>query len=726
MKKAISLVIVMALIFSVMSFPLTTSATENTTPTEKVHFDWNFEDYTETNDRLPKSTSGEYGAFTTPIAGGVKSDWDGNAFYMGDVSPTFNYIPETPITSGKLLLSVDLKYNVNSSIAQKSWSIINKNNDTEERVYLLSFENPQDTYGASIYTGNGATWRKDKLLTAEPNKIYTIDILIDMEGKTQTYYVDGVVSKEYPLDYTFNLTKFIFPVNSNIECLDNFKLVENPANYTFSSVGTATTQGNYIMVNFSDSVDAKATDFVIDEGSVTVTSVEKISGRMFKLKLSQNLTEGTHTVALVDTNLKSAIGTTAKNTSLEFNVIKSINYFDMGFENPDNFSISPYFNSFNQYGIWSFVGSAVLTPDNTYRFAGDETNGVTVSGNGNNVASKTIAYELNEPVTSGKLTISFDAAFNSSYPERQYLLCVNSNTDNNAKLLTFGKLYSADNIDTTVISGCKADMHFSGGDLIDFEDNVAYRWDTVIDLDNKVVTNYCNGTAFNSKTITVDTLNNGISSIYFRFMPGIVFFDNFKMTHNAQAFDFKAENVFSDSKTVFVEFGDTLAGGDVSFAFIAPDGNIVTPDKLTKVTPKRYKAEFSELLDGTYKVSVSQGISSVFGTKAGNNVAEFKVISNPEFTATELNFSETEGGVTLSAYLTNTTPEKKKAIFLIGVYLENIMEECAVKTYEIKSCEENILKSVTLTTDKDLSQYTVRGFVWDGESFSPLDDSIFK
>ena len=79
MKRTLSLVVVMALIFSVMSFPIMASATGSETPTEKVHFDWDFEDYKETNDRLPKSTVGEYGTFTTPIAGGVKKDWDGNA-----------------------------------------------------------------------------------------------------------------------------------------------------------------------------------------------------------------------------------------------------------------------------------------------------------------------------------------------------------------------------------------------------------------------------------------------------------------------------------------------------------------------------------------------------------------------------------------------------------------------------------------------------------------------
>jgi len=618
MKRFLSLFMALSMFVSIMSVQVAVSAeeagesTETEQPvelTEKVHFNWNFEDYSSSHTKIPKSTTGSYGKFGITAMGGAKADWDGQAFYPTVGDKTFTYTPTTDISTGKVLFSVDMKLNVNSTVTAKAtnWHF---ENPSTNKFYLLRINYPASSYGSSIYSGYGANTNKDKLFAGVPNEIHTLEILMDLDKKTQTFYVDGEWVKSYTISSAIVLDKGYFRINPNIESIDNFKMVENPKNYTFSQYGNVTTEDDCIIVKFSDTVNVTPNDFVIDDGSTTVTGIEKISGRMLRLNLSNKLTAGSHNISLANANLVANVGTTAKNTTASFTVTDTTDYFDIDFEDAGSSVNEAYFNQYNQKGNWNISGTAQLKADDTYCYAGDETKGVAVNGE-----TSVIKYTLNNPVTSGKLKISYDAAFNSeSVSDNQELLAVND-ADDNSKLLVLGN----------TVLGCGADMSISGGDAFEYTANTPYRWDTIIDLDSKTVTNYCNGTAFNTQTITASTLDGGVSAVHLNAMPSVTFFDNFKMTHNENKFGFKAYDIWTEANVMYVEFDDTMPEADVTLTVIDPNGAVVTPSAVTKINSRRYKLEFSVLEKGTYKVTIPHNTKNFTGASLENNEAAFYV-----------------------------------------------------------------------------------------------------
>ena len=178
-------------------------------------------------------------------------------------------------------------------------------------------------------------------------------------------------------------------------------------------------------------------------------------------------------------------------------------------------------------------------------------------------------------------------------------------------------------------------MHISSTAAQEYEDNKAYRWDTVIDLDSNTITNYCDGEPFNTQEIakntnaTTDTADlNNLTSVSLRFNTSVSFFDNYKITYNKNTYDIKASEIGSKSNETYIDFGDTMPE-NVSIEFEDPEGNTVTPESLTRITPRRYKAVFTDLVEGAYKGSIPAGLSSALGNTPSNNTFTFNALERP-------------------------------------------------------------------------------------------------
>jgi len=219
-----------------------------------------------------------------------------------------------------------------------------------------------------------------------------------------------------------------------------------------------------------------------------------------------------------------------------------------------------------------------------------------------------------------------------------------------------------------------------------------------------------------------------IKNVYLRFKPAITFFDNYKMTVNVDDFGYTVADIPTESNSTIINFDDTMVLADTDLIFTDPEGNAVTPSSITKITPRKYKVEFANLIEGEYKLSLAEGKTSAIGNVSNTEEITFNVAERPlpDLRASSISFTDVEGGVTLNATISNTTDSLRKAFLIIGVFKDRVLEECVADVFEISAGEENVEKSVTLTTDLDLSQYTVRGFVWDREDISPLIGCITK
>ena len=72
------------------------------------------------------------------------------------------------------------------------------------------------------------------------------------------------------------------------------------------------------------------------------------------------------------------------------------------------------------------------------------------------------------------------------------------------------------------------------------------------------------------------------------------------------------------------------------------------------------------------------------------------------------------------------TENPEEALLVIAVYDGYKLVDCTVGNFEIAAGETEIEKSVTLTTESDLSKYTVRGFAWEGTELYSLCDPVTK
>ncbi len=750
MKKLLVWCLVLTMVISTVVFPVsafatettedtTTEGTETTEPEEVVHFNNTWEGSTTT--LFPPSKTLTYGTFARVSgAGSVVDGIDGKAFHFSLTSASgksATYTPTTALTSGKVLISADIKYNMSGSKNYTKWRM--KNSGATK--YLLSFENPADSYGASVYTAVGGDERVSRLFKAEEGKVYTIDIVLDLDAGTQTYYVNGEYKYSYNLkeDYgitAFSISEIAYGVSANIDYIDNFKLIQNPKNYSFTATNT-TTEEKCITVRFSDSVSPEISDFTITENAeegaeaktLTVTDIETVNGRIHKLKFA-DVTPGEYTITL-DSEKTTVAGATPSATTATFTVTPEYTYFDVDFENFTSGTGQTYLNAnHKQYGSWGSDFSN-LSPSNTYKFAGDTTNGAYATGTGK------ANYAFSDTINSGVLKISFDAAFDyTQYSSRDMVVYLNNDQTNASTIM--GYTNTSGGGGGRYIKGATTNGKVNdGAKQTDFVDNQPYRWDIIVDIDNKTIKNYKDGVCFSTVTgVTSSYILNPVN-IGIRLTKAISFFDNFKVTLNVDDFGYTASDIDTYSNSTIINFDDTMVFDDVSTAmeFTDPYGYIVTPTSVTKISPRKYKAAFSavDLVAGEYKVTLADGITtSAIGNTVKIESASFTVAERPEdtFFAKNLDFAEVEGGVSLSTTLTNwgeDTENPEEALLVIAVYDGNELVECVADSFDIASGDTDIEKSITLTTAKDLSQYTVRGFVWDiGEEFYSLYEPATK
>jgi len=639
MKKIFAWLLVLTIIVSTMTvgFAETTtegetttedSTTETETLTEKVHFDIDFEDYTATDVAFPKTAKLTYGKWEPTIsnAGNAVSGWDGNAFKFTCAESAYTYRPTAKITTGKYLLSMDFIYDTTGSADAAQHVILG-----DKTIYLMNFENPSGSYKASI-RGASSAWRCTHMFYAQPSTVHTVETLIDMDAHKITQYVDGVETHSYEDEGLTGITQFKFYSSQNFVAIDNFKLVENPTKYSFSQQGNMTTDDTSVIVEFSDAVNATASDFVVDDGtSATVTAVEKISGKIFNLKLSQNLSSGTHTISLANEKLVSGVGTLPENTSVSFNVVPTYTLFDIDFESIKDSTIPNYLSeNYSSNGEWAIDGGAEVYPTQSNGYGDASTGLYATDTQGATNVRRNFGYTFNTPVNEGKITISFDATFDSTInTERMQLLYIN-NDATNGNLLTYGE-GTGDTANSKVIAGTKTDMHYSGGTRFSYEDNRAYRWDTVIDLDNNTVTNYCDGVVFNTVTLTdaIAEKHATVSSVYLRLTPSVVFLDNYRVSYNKSGYDITATDMPSSTSEIYVDFGDTIASENVSLVFTDAEGNVVTPLTVTKISPRKFSVVFDDITEGIHTVTATAGMKSALGTTLKNNTASFNVEVRP-------------------------------------------------------------------------------------------------
>ena len=767
MKKLLVWCLVLTMVISTVVFPIsafatettedtttgdtttegteTDTETETTTSPEVIHFNYTFDDYATSGTlAFPNSASNNVtgGSWNTIMksAGNIVQGVDGNAFHFTkDASSGMyaSYNPTADVTSGKWLWSFDMAYNTAGTKSRVTWMM---NNSTPEYVYFLALQYPNSTTVGSVtaaYTqANGKVLNQGNLFKAtDSEKEYTVDILLDFDENLATYYVNGQQKTSNKMSMnastTFKGTTFKLNLNNNINKLDNFKLVENPSSkFSFAQKGEVTSESEYVTVRFSDTVVPSAEDFIIanTEGTqvATVTEVEQVNGKFYNLKLSNKLEPGNYNLTLADTTLTSVVaGKTSKNTTSAFTVLPEYTYFDMDFENFTN--ITDYLTGYTSLGTWTWPsgGNCNAVSSNTYQFAGDSTKGI--AGTGIDLTKKW-QYTLNEPVTSGVLKISFDAAFDTAKKtKRSQFVYINNDTTNGC-VMNYGK--TADNGGLKyIVSGGEDLVVFDGNKSVAIEDNEPHRWEIIIDMDNTTLENYCDGKQFSS--VNFGTTQTQITDVSIMLLSAVSFFDNYKVTLNVDDFGYTASDIGTYSNSTIINFDDTMVFDDVSTAmvFADPYGNIVTPTSVTKISPRKYKADFSavDLIAGEYKVTLADGITtSAIGNTPKIESASFTVAERPEdtFFAKNLDFAEVEGGVSLSTTLTNwgeDTENPEEALLVIAVYDGNELVECVADSFDIASGDTDIEKSITLTTAKDLSQYTVRGFVWDiGEEFYSL------
>lgn len=624
---------VMLLTASVMPGFAAETDTEATTPAETVYFNYDFEDYADTTTKFPMTATATTGSWSKTALATLVDGPDGKALRFTSTATTENsgaakYSAGSAISGGKLLLSMDISMSDYGSTEGKGWTLWTSSSTYSYPLYSTKGAGLKSTQGGSSHT------QKTLLVPADSSeKLTTVDILMDVDSENPKthYYINGKFVETVTGSSNFTGV-FKAYLNNNIYLFDNFKMIGNPQSpYSFAQKGNVDTDSDCVTVRFSDTVVPSASDFVIEntEGATaaTVTAIEQINGKFYNLKLSNKLSAGTYNLKLVNTELKSAVtGTSASNTTACFNVTPAITYFDMDFERPEKFGIESYVAEFDDFGSWNVAGSAKILQNNENRFANDETCGVYAMHETNSAATRTLEYTFNEPVTTGKLTVSFDAAFDSTInTARTQLLYLNGDG-------TWGNIL---NYNAGTITGAKKDLHISSTAAQEYEDNKAYRWDTVIDLDSNTITNYCDGEPFNTQEIakntnaTTDTADlNNLTSVFLRFNTSVSFFDNYKITYNKNTYDIKASEIGSKSNETYIDFSDTMPE-NVAVEFEDPEGNTVTPESLTRITPRRYKAVFADLVEGAYKGSISAGLSSALGNTPSSNTFTINVAERP-------------------------------------------------------------------------------------------------
>ncbi len=739
MRKLLVGCLAVTMMFSGLVFPVTafaeettdtTESTETTTTesTEIVHFDIDFEDYTETDTKLPKDDEptavGEWSR-QLGAAGKIVEGADGKAFQVtSTANDHFRYAPlkANQIKGGKLLFSFDMTYNPKGTIVNQAWEFFYQASGNNLHRQLR-MNNTADGLIVSSIGGGTSSAALNTLFTAtSSDEVYTIDILIDFDNSKKYYYVNGEMQDEVDLTLTdISARSFRFFVNDYMKSIDNIRMIENPQNYSFAVKDNITIEDDYITVRFSDTVQPAASDFVITNKTdsteaATVTEVEQVTGKIYKLKLSQKLVAGEYTISLANTGFTSVIGTTATNTTSDFTVYPARTHFSIDFEDytvSDTVITLPKEKATGfDAGAWSYVLS----------------NAGTVINGTDGKAFKVSGYKVNYPryapntdcqVKGGKVLISLDLNYNPSSTARKVVwdfyplasggsaltyLTFNNNTPGSMSVISRG--------DTTLFTATSSDK--------------VYTIDVILDLENDTADYYVDG-------VYKDTSDLGItgtlSARSFRFTASDFMncIDNFKMIENPLPYTLSQKGtITTEDKYLTVKFSDTVNATASDFVITnKTDGReAATVTEVQRVTGGIYKLKLDKMLaEGEYNVGLTNiYLTSVIGTKAANTTASFTV-EKGEFTATSLTFAE-DG--TLSVTIKNTAAGEKTAFMIIAAYSGDKMVDCAIQKVPVPAGTEALEQTLTLTSEKDLSDCVIRGYIWENEDYYPLYETITK
>lgn len=229
------------------------------------------------------------------------------------------------ISSGKFLISFEVYF---------------KDFNQYMRLHLTSTSSGSDSHSIlrmgkdgiqSASSGKG-DWTFDTIYTPELDTWTQVDMLLDMDNKKLTYYVNGKVLDERSInfvDFKYILFRTESGENGSVLYLDNmtFKFMDEGGFDTGYKNTVASPDSDVIDLNFSDLIDSSSLGGVkvynmgnnpISYSAKEVSyKIESVNAKKVTLRLSEKLGEG-NIYKVYAPNVKSAFGEAFKNDTAYF------------------------------------------------------------------------------------------------------------------------------------------------------------------------------------------------------------------------------------------------------------------------------------------------------------------------------------------------------------------------------------------------------------------------
>lgn len=222
----------------------------------------------------------------------------------------------TAITSGKALISFDLKVNAfagNDYIYMRTWSGSGNWGSLGTHKEFLKLEKVNDTL----------KFRQANDTETTVDKWVHIDVKMDLDTDTVSYYING----EKTNDNTTTIADVTsigaisingVVVNSSEFYLDNFVVRHNPAEMSVKKV-TPNNNCSYVDVEFNNSVSTENSDLTkvtleklgTDTCDVTVNEVKVVKGNILRIKYDGIIDPGREYLVKTNGAVKSIFGETA-------------------------------------------------------------------------------------------------------------------------------------------------------------------------------------------------------------------------------------------------------------------------------------------------------------------------------------------------------------------------------------------------------------------------------
>lgn len=643
--------------------------------------------------------------------------------------------PELPITldSGKLYIGLDIARKTDEAlVAQDGETPV-----THHNYFTLKGAKQQYIYFYTQHTDAAADWEGGGIGEIfVDTAVQRMEFIVDLDANKIHYYKDGVFVKSGTC--TTDLQQLSLVTTNGIEYLDNLTIVHYPNDIkpqTFSLQDAKVDKENKtITVDLKSDVAfggyeapyavstevLQSGDFVVKDADGTaleITSVEAGTAyNEYVITVSNDLVDGaTYTVA-TSAERTDILGATLDNTATAETYVVPETYFDLTFDGYSGVGtqFSPYPFSGDKPKYQKAVedeklgtGLEIFLPDGaTYR-------------------RSDFIYKFKAPVSSGKLTASFDIMFTDDYDGDKQPKVVLSTTDVNKRYAgSVNDLYlfyfrngSFEVHNDPKGWGCVAD---------EYAKNTWYHIDLVMDYDNENYMSYINGEEFAGWTVNPIVME--AKSIMFAIGTGTKL-DNVKLYY-------ATENSYDIAKTAWNgDYAEVLLTEGASAAAQAMVADVVVTDKATGavVTPTAIEAMGRRIIisgldkSKAYEVTIPAGYTSVTGGTLVNNVAE---IAAPEFNITSVKITVDENGTEL----TDDLKAALKAGDKVYVEVKYINETGADKAFttmgatyasnrmtDVNYAEVTALGSVTDTVTKyveldvtDVTNFDAKAFVVDG------------